>query len=157
MPITLLRRPQVEAATGLGRFSLYEAIAKGNFPKPVKTGARRVAWDFRLVRRWRSRRLAMRFRYQRRRGPCSLRTGASSYPNDHSPFRQSPSGRSRSCLARRHPTRLPHAVRCCRPRRTPGDTEMAACEAHERRHEQQNFLSEEGSAYETLTFGLPLC
>lgn len=41
---TLLRRKQVEAQTGLRRSTIYQAIAEGKFPKPVKLGTRSVAW-----------------------------------------------------------------------------------------------------------------
>lgn len=40
----LLKRKRVEAASGKPCSTLYESIAKGLFPKPVKIGARAVAW-----------------------------------------------------------------------------------------------------------------
>jgi len=43
-PVTILRRPQVEARTGLSRSTIYERIARGEFPRPVKIGARAVGW-----------------------------------------------------------------------------------------------------------------
>jgi prophage regulatory protein len=41
---TLLRRPQVEAITGLSRSSIYRAMDQDQFPRPVKIGQRAVAW-----------------------------------------------------------------------------------------------------------------
>ena len=40
----LLRRPEVEACTGLSRSTIYEWMKRGEFPQPVKMGARLVAW-----------------------------------------------------------------------------------------------------------------
>lgn len=40
----ICRRPVVEARTGLPKSSLYALIAKGDFPKPIKIGARAVGW-----------------------------------------------------------------------------------------------------------------
>jgi prophage regulatory protein len=40
----LLRRPQVEAITGLSRSSIYRAMDQDQFPRPVKIGQRAVAW-----------------------------------------------------------------------------------------------------------------
>jgi prophage regulatory protein len=40
----LLRQPDVRKKYPLGRTRLYENIANGLFPKPVRLGARAVAW-----------------------------------------------------------------------------------------------------------------
>jgi len=40
----LLRRPEVEPRTGLSRSTLYDWMQRGEFPQPVKLGARLVAW-----------------------------------------------------------------------------------------------------------------
>ena len=40
----LLRRPEVEELTGLARATLYQKMAMGHFPRPVKLGVRAVAW-----------------------------------------------------------------------------------------------------------------
>jgi prophage regulatory protein len=40
----LLRRPEVEARTGLSRSTIYAWQARGEFPQPVKLGTRLVAW-----------------------------------------------------------------------------------------------------------------
>lgn len=44
MPQKLLRRADVEARTGLSRSTIYAWMEKGSFPKPMKLGARLVAW-----------------------------------------------------------------------------------------------------------------
>jgi prophage regulatory protein len=51
-PISLLRRPQVQARTGLSRSSMYKAISEGTFPKPIPLGAKAVAWVDRQVDDW---------------------------------------------------------------------------------------------------------
>jgi len=48
----MLRRKEVEAITGRGRSAIYEGIAAGTFPKPVKIGARAVAWPESVIREW---------------------------------------------------------------------------------------------------------
>ena len=48
----LLRRKQVEAMTGLGRSSIYAAMQRGDFPKPVRLSARAVAWRQSEVAAW---------------------------------------------------------------------------------------------------------
>lgn len=40
----ILRRPDVEARTGLSRSTLYAWMARGDFPQPVALGARLVGW-----------------------------------------------------------------------------------------------------------------
>ena len=40
----LLRRPEVEKLTGLARATIYQKMATGDFPRPVKIGVRAVAW-----------------------------------------------------------------------------------------------------------------
>lgn len=47
-----MRRKEVEAITGRSRSSIYDGIATGTFPKPVKTGARAVAWPESVIRAW---------------------------------------------------------------------------------------------------------
>jgi prophage regulatory protein len=47
----ILRRPQVEARTGLSRSTLYQYIQDGLFPRPVSLGARAVGWL--AAARWR--------------------------------------------------------------------------------------------------------
>ena len=40
----ILRRDQVERATGLPRSSLYAKIARNEFPAPIRLGPRAVGW-----------------------------------------------------------------------------------------------------------------
>ena len=48
----ILRRPQVEARTGLSRSTLYQYIQDGLFPRPVSLGARAVGWLDSEVNTW---------------------------------------------------------------------------------------------------------
>lgn len=42
--VTFLRRQQVQAESGCSRSTLYQRISQGLWPKPVRIGARSVAW-----------------------------------------------------------------------------------------------------------------
>ena len=44
MVTPILRRPDVEAVTGLSRSTIYKWMDEGSFPKPVKLGPRAVGW-----------------------------------------------------------------------------------------------------------------
>ncbi len=57
-PITLLRRNQVEAMTGLARSTIYKLIKAGSFPKPIQLTDRAVAWPSNLIESWISEKLA---------------------------------------------------------------------------------------------------
>ena len=48
----LLKRPEVEAITGLSRASIYARMAKGDFPRPMRLGPRAVAWRDSDVQEW---------------------------------------------------------------------------------------------------------
>ena len=48
----ILRRPEVEAKTGLARSTIYLYIEKGTFPAPVKLGLRSVGWIETEVEDW---------------------------------------------------------------------------------------------------------
>ncbi len=48
----LLRRPEVEARTGLSRSTLYDWMKRGEFPQPVKLGTRIVAWRESDITTW---------------------------------------------------------------------------------------------------------
>jgi prophage regulatory protein len=52
MSDTLLRRPEVESRTGLSRSTIYDWMKRGEFPQPVKLGARLVAWRESDVTAW---------------------------------------------------------------------------------------------------------
>ena len=54
---TILRRDQVEAATGLSRSTLYARIRAGTFPAPVALGNRAVGWDSAAIEHWIAERL----------------------------------------------------------------------------------------------------
>ena len=53
----LERRKAVQQRIGVSRSTLYSWIAKGEFPAPVKIGARAVAWDAAAVDDWIARRI----------------------------------------------------------------------------------------------------
>lgn len=44
VPHALMRTPDVCAVTGMARPTLYEAMAKGLFPRPIKLGTNSSAW-----------------------------------------------------------------------------------------------------------------
>lgn len=48
----LWRLPTVEAQTGLSKSEIYRRIKLGTFPKPLKLGARAVAWSAVSIEAW---------------------------------------------------------------------------------------------------------
>lgn len=48
----ILRLPQVRELCGVGRSTLYDWMAKGLFPRPVKLGARAVGWRADDISAW---------------------------------------------------------------------------------------------------------
>lgn len=48
----MLRRKEVEQITARSRSAIYEGMADGTFPKPVKIGSRAVAWPESIIRKW---------------------------------------------------------------------------------------------------------
>ncbi len=42
--LTILRRKQVEARTGLSRSTIYDRMKAGTFPAPISLGAKAVGW-----------------------------------------------------------------------------------------------------------------
>jgi prophage regulatory protein len=50
--LSILRRKQVQARTGLSRSTIYLRIAEGSFPKPVSLGARAVGWLESDIEQW---------------------------------------------------------------------------------------------------------
>jgi prophage regulatory protein len=56
----ILRRPDVEAATGLSRSTLYSLIARSEFPKPVPLGPASVGWLDSEIQDWIAERAARR-------------------------------------------------------------------------------------------------
>ena len=50
--LAILRRPSVMAMTGLSCSTIYDLMAKGQFPRPVRIGVRAVGWVEREVADW---------------------------------------------------------------------------------------------------------
>ncbi len=50
----LIKRPQVEARTGLSRSHLYALVKRGEFPPPIplSNDGRAVAWSEQAVQAW---------------------------------------------------------------------------------------------------------
>lgn len=57
---TIERLPAVIRRTGLGRSSIYVAIRRGEFPKPIKLSARAVGFVSSEIDQWIARRAAER-------------------------------------------------------------------------------------------------
>jgi prophage regulatory protein len=53
----ILRLPDVKAATGLSRSTIYLRIAEGTFPRPVSLGGRAVGWLQAEIDDWMTRRI----------------------------------------------------------------------------------------------------
>ena len=51
-PLSILRRKQVEARTGLSRSTIYERVAAGRFPTPVNLGGQQVGWVEAEITAW---------------------------------------------------------------------------------------------------------
>ena len=49
---TLLPRPEVSRRTGLGRTSIYDLMAAGQFPRPVRVTSTAVRWRASEVAEW---------------------------------------------------------------------------------------------------------
>jgi len=52
MSNNILRRPAVEAKTGLSRSTIYEMMSRGEFPKPIQLGKRAVGWPESALDAW---------------------------------------------------------------------------------------------------------
>jgi prophage regulatory protein len=51
--LTILRRKQVEARTGLSRSTIYDRMKEGTFPKPIVLGGgRAVGWLEQEISEW---------------------------------------------------------------------------------------------------------
>ena len=48
----LIRLPDVEAATGCKKSTIYMLLRQGTFPRPVRLSARMVAWSETAVLQW---------------------------------------------------------------------------------------------------------
>jgi prophage regulatory protein len=51
-PSSVLRLPEVRARVGLSKSSIYAFIAADQFPKPIRIGARAVAWRLSDIEAW---------------------------------------------------------------------------------------------------------
>lgn len=58
MAQTILRLPAVKTRTGLSRSTIYLAISRGLFPKPITLGARAVGWLESDIEEWLTRQIA---------------------------------------------------------------------------------------------------
>ena len=56
----ILKRPAVQARTGLSRSTIYLMMAQGAFPKPIPLGARAVGWIESEIDTWLESRKAQR-------------------------------------------------------------------------------------------------
>lgn len=65
-----LRLPEVKQLTGLAKATLYEQIAKGKFPRPMRLSPGAVGWVESEVQAWLKRRLAARGPQFRREQPA---------------------------------------------------------------------------------------
>ena len=52
MTTKLIKLHEVKRITSLSRSTIYQAIADGQFPQPLRTGARGVAWVEQEVLDW---------------------------------------------------------------------------------------------------------
>ena len=50
--LTILRRNQVEARTGLARSTIYDRIKAGDFPTPISLGPQSVGWIESEINGW---------------------------------------------------------------------------------------------------------
>lgn len=48
----LLRRPEVINLVGLKTSAIYDMMARGEFPRPVRVGSRAVAWRLSDLEAW---------------------------------------------------------------------------------------------------------
>ena len=48
----ILRRPAVEEATGLARSTLYDLMARGQFPRPIRLTGKAVGWEAATIDEW---------------------------------------------------------------------------------------------------------
>lgn len=64
--LTFLRLEAVKMATGLGRATIYELMAEGKFPRPVKLGedSKAVGWVSSEIADWQKARIAARDKTQ---------------------------------------------------------------------------------------------
>lgn len=71
MATTILRLPDVKKRTGLSRSAIYLLVKNGEFPAPVRLGARTVGWLDGEVTDW----LEERIKKSRRTAAAQARNG----------------------------------------------------------------------------------
>ena len=64
LDVELWRKPRVEDKSGLKSSRIYELVAEGKFPRPVKLGPRASAWVSTEVLAWIAERIAERDKEQ---------------------------------------------------------------------------------------------
>lgn len=52
MKAKIFRRKELESILGLSRSTIYAKMAEGDFPKPIKLGARAVGWPEAEIAAW---------------------------------------------------------------------------------------------------------
>lgn len=52
MTAKLIRLPTVKEMTGMATSTIYAMMSRGEFPKPIKLGARAVAWKVEDIASW---------------------------------------------------------------------------------------------------------
>ena len=60
IPLVILRRPEVEARTGLACSTIYDGIKAGTFPAPIQLGHKAVGWVGSEINAWLAARVAAR-------------------------------------------------------------------------------------------------
>lgn len=50
--VKLIRLPDVQLLTGMARSTIYERMAQGTFPRPLKLSIRHVAWKEQNIVNW---------------------------------------------------------------------------------------------------------
>lgn len=61
MQAQIIYRPRdMKALTGLGSTTLWEMVARGDFPRPIRLGKQAVGWTDHDVAEWQAARLAER-------------------------------------------------------------------------------------------------
>ena len=69
-PLVILRRREVEARTGLGCSTIYDAIKAGKFPAPIQLGPKSVGWVESEINAW------LFARITSRDNACKLKNGS---------------------------------------------------------------------------------
>lgn len=60
VPLVILRRPEVEARTGLRCSTIYDGIKAGTFPASIRLGSKSVGWVESEINEWLAARIAAR-------------------------------------------------------------------------------------------------